>query len=86
MSDTKGIQFSLGGKFQFQVTKVVSDEVERFSVEFGDKYNANIVIANGVTWVEASQAMNRFKDEFEDAFQVLVEISTLTPAGVHEEG
>lgn len=85
MSDSKGIQFNLGGKFHFEVTKIVSDEVERFSVEFGDKYNAHVVIASGVTWVEASQAMNRFKDEFEDAFQVLVEISTLTPAGVHEE-
>lgn len=88
MSDSKGIQFKLGGIYQFVVTKTFVNDVERFHVRIGDGqgYGQPVLeIADNATWVEASAAMNKFRDEFDDAFQTLVEISTLTTAGVHEE-
>lgn len=87
MSD-KGIQFRLGGRFEFVVTKTFINDAERFSVRIGNSEGfggSRIDIAEDVTWVEASQAMNRFKEEFETAFETLVQSSTLTPVGVHEE-
>lgn len=86
MSDSKSIVLDQGGRFGFKVTKFCSDDVERFTVTLGTAdYGRGIEIADMVTWVEASQAMNKFRDEFDDAFQALVEISTLTPLGAHED-
>lgn len=88
MSDGKGIEFKLGGKYQFVVTKAFVEDGERFSVRIGtgEGYGEpTLQIAENLTWVEASSAMNKFRDEFDDAFETLVQISTLTPSGAHEE-
>lgn len=84
MSDNKSITLKLGGGFGFKVAKTFADGVERFTVTVGE-YRDGIEIADTVTWAEATAAMNRFKDEFETAFEALVQVSTLTPVGVHEE-
>lgn len=87
MSDnTKSILLDQGGRWNFKVTKTCLDDVERFTVTLGDlNYGRGIEIAGMVTWVEASAAMNKFRDEFDEAFEALVQISTLTPVGAHEE-
>lgn len=84
MSD-KSIELNQGGNFDFKVTKLLVSDVERFSVTIGSGYRDGLDIANNLTWAEASQAMNKFRDEFDDAFEALVQVSTLTPLGVHED-
>lgn len=88
MSDSKGIQFKLGGKFQFVVTKTFVNDIERFSVRIGNGegyVQSYLTLADDLTWAEASAAMNKFRDEFDDAFETLVQVSTLTTSGAHEE-
>lgn len=86
MSNTKSINLNQGGRWDFAVAKVCSDDLERFTVKIGNiNYGNGLEIAGMVTWAEASAAMNKFRDEFEDAFNALIEISTLTPSGAHEE-
>lgn len=86
MSDVKSITLDQGGRHDFKVIKVCADDVERFTVSLGNlNYGTGVNIACNVTWAEASAAMNRFRDEFDAAFEALVQISTLTPLGVHEE-
>jgi hypothetical protein len=59
---------------------IAEDETERFTVG-----HRGFIITLDRPWAEASAAMNNFRDEFEDAFNALIEISTLTPSGAHEE-
>lgn len=86
MSNNKRITLDQGGRWDFKVTKLCSDDLERFTVALGNMFGGSgLTIADSVTWAEASAAMNRFRDEFDDAFEALVQVSTLTPLGVHEE-
>lgn len=86
MSDIKSIVLNQGGRWDFKVTKMVTDDIDRFTVTLGNlDYGRGIEIAGMATWAEASAAMNKFRAEFDDAFEALVQISTLTPSGAHEE-
>jgi len=86
MSEQK-IILNLGGRYDFRVEKTVAESgVERFQVSSGElHYGGGRLIAGPAAWAEAMDAMNVFRAEAADAAEALVQISTLTASGAHEE-
>lgn len=86
MSEQK-IILNLGGKHRFNVTKTFDGGAERFCVGTGvGRYGeSESDIASGATWAEAMNALNAFREEAAEATEALVQISTLTATGQHED-
>lgn len=81
----KSVVLNLGGEHDFKLVKSIENSVERFSVSMGgDGYRA-VSIAESVTWAEAGAALNVLKDELQDAFDSLVNLSDLSASGARAE-
>lgn len=83
MSD-KSIILKQGGKHGFAVTKqIIEDDAARYSVSVGmDGFGTNPRwIANVQPYAEAMEALNRFREEADDAFYALQALATLTTTG-----